>query len=45
MCDTLENNIYFAFPKNKMQLDYAIKAACLTDDIKVLPNGIKTSIG
>jgi ABC-type multidrug transport system fused ATPase/permease subunit len=45
MCETLENNIYFTFPKDRELLDSALESACLLDDVKILPEGLKTTIG
>ena len=42
---TVEGNILFGSPKDQDRLDRAIKAACLTDDLKILPGGIDTEIG
>lgn len=42
---TVEGNILFGSPKVQDRLDRAIKAACLEDDLKILPAGIDTEIG
>lgn len=42
---TVEGNILFGSPKVQDRLDRAIKAACLEDDLKILPGGIDTEIG
>lgn len=42
---TVEGNILFGAPKVQERFDLAIKAACLEDDLKILPAGINTEIG
>jgi ABC-type transport system involved in cytochrome bd biosynthesis fused ATPase/permease subunit len=39
MCESLENNISFTLNKDKERLQQVFEAACLLDDIKVLPDG------
>jgi hypothetical protein len=45
MCEMLENNIYFTFPKNRELLDSALKSACLLFDVNILPEDLSTTIG
>jgi len=42
---TVEGNILFGSPKDQIRFDLAIKAACLDDDLRILPAGINTEIG
>ena len=42
---TVEGNILFGMEKDQARLDRAIRAACLADDLRVLPAGILTEIG
>jgi ABC-type multidrug transport system fused ATPase/permease subunit len=39
MCESLENNISFTLNKDRERLQRVFEAACLLDDIKVLPDG------
>lgn len=45
MQESLEDNVCFAFPKNEDRLRSAFKYSCLLDDIKMLPEGARTTIG
>jgi ABC-type multidrug transport system fused ATPase/permease subunit len=42
---TVEGNILFGAQKNQLRFDLAVKAACLDEDLKILPAGINTEIG
>jgi ABC-type transport system involved in cytochrome bd biosynthesis fused ATPase/permease subunit len=39
MCESLENNISFTLNKDRERLQRVFEAACLLDDIKILPDG------
>jgi ATP-binding cassette, subfamily C (CFTR/MRP), member 1 len=42
---TVEGNILFGAEKDDLRFERALEAACLADDLKVLPAGINTEIG
>jgi ATP-binding cassette subfamily C (CFTR/MRP) protein 1 len=42
---TIEDNILFGSAKVNEKFDSAIEIACLTDDLKIMPDGLQTEIG